>query len=233
MPEGGRDADGGPEEFVGVCVKWYECGYGFLWTADKPDTFVHSSGLDDIAADALKKGDEVRYIIKNSEEYGDVAMITEYIRGDVDIPEDYVPTRRPAQVPDKHTGFLYQWNYELSFGIIEQHDGETVLVTEKDLRGTMIEIGDKVAFEVEEGRSGRPKAKNITVIDHPKGKKGKKKGGKGKGGGKGKWQYSPDRKRRRRSSFSRSRPSSSGRRRRRRRNTESEQVKVNGAREQG
>eukprot|EP00660_Eupelagonema_oceanica_P019538 gene19538-biopygen21776 len=121
MPDGGKGCDsdtaerdrkherpdGAPDELVGLCVKWYENhGYGFLWTDGKPDMFLHHTGLEDIAADRLKKGDEVRYVVKHCDQYGDVARVTEYLRSEVPIPEHYKPQRQPAKVltEDKHTG---------------------------------------------------------------------------------------------------------------------------------
>eukprot|EP00660_Eupelagonema_oceanica_P019359 gene19359-biopygen35238 len=230
-PDGGEPAPGA-DSMIGLCVKWEEgAGYGFLHTTDQPDAFLHKSGLDDIAADRLNVGDEVRYVLVDGGEHGDVAKVTEFIRGDVKVPDDYRPQRREAEVSsfDKHTGWLTSWNEDRRFGMLEMRDGTTVLLTEKELRGNPIQCGDKVLFEKIKGRKGNPKAVNITVL--PQGRSGKKGGGgksKGKGHGKGWkgwkgwWKGSPQRRRRRSSSRS-SLCDSAGPPRRRRREVEVEE----------
>eukprot|EP00660_Eupelagonema_oceanica_P003516 gene3516-biopygen264 len=190
-------AGGDPDSLIGLCVKWESGGgYGFLCTEGKPDAFVHSTGLDDLAADKLSVGDEVRYIMVDGN-HGAVAKVTELLRSGVKVPDDYRPLRKPAEVGshDKHTGYLISWHDGRQFGLLEMRNGTTVLITARELRGGPIDIGDKVKFELIEGRNGKPKATNVTVIERPKGGKGR--GKKGGGKAKGKGGFEPRRRRRR------------------------------------
>eukprot|EP00660_Eupelagonema_oceanica_P019530 gene19530-biopygen34120 len=197
----------------------------------KPDAFVHSTGLDDLAADKLARGDEVRYRMVDGGDHGEVARVTELLRTGLDVPEDYKPRRRPAEVGsyDKCSGYLVSWNDEREFGTLEMDDGTTVLLAAEELRGDPINYGDKVKFEIVQGRTGKPKATNITVVQRPKGgkgKKGSKKGG-AKGKGKGRWNKGgPGPRRHRRRSSSSSRSHHRRRQRRRKSVSESEEEKV-------
>eukprot|EP00660_Eupelagonema_oceanica_P019633 gene19633-biopygen35701 len=167
-------------------------------------------------------GDEVRYKLIPHGEYGEVAKVSELLRTDVKVPDDYRARRRPAEVSahDKSSGYLVHWNDERHYGFFEVNNGTTVLVNARDLHGAPLNLGDKAYFEVGQGRNGKPKAYNITSIERPKGgKRGGKGGGKarGKKGGKG----GPASRRRRRSTSS-----SHRRRRQRRRKSTSSDEKV-------
>ena len=53
-------------------VKWFsdEKGYGFIEQRNKPDVFVHYSGIDAQGHRALEKGQEVEFYIEENKESG-------------------------------------------------------------------------------------------------------------------------------------------------------------------
>lgn len=60
-------------------------------------------------------------------------------------------------------GQVKWFSTEKGYGFIQQQSGDDIFVHANDTNGAMLQEGDKVKFEVGEGRKG-PCAKNVTVV---------------------------------------------------------------------
>ena len=60
-------------------------------------------------------------------------------------------------------GQVKWFNSEKGYGFIEQDSGGDIFVHANDVRGPILQEGDKVQFEVGEGRKG-PCAKDVSVL---------------------------------------------------------------------
>jgi CspA family cold shock protein len=62
------------------------------------------------------------------------------------------------------TGTVKWFSVEKGYGFIEQEGGEDIFVHHSEVRGPDLREGDRVEFEVGEGRKG-PAAKNVTASE--------------------------------------------------------------------
>jgi CspA family cold shock protein len=60
-------------------------------------------------------------------------------------------------------GTVKWYSSEKGYGFIEQESGDDVFVHRNDISGAMLQEGDRVEFEIGEGRKG-PCAKDVKTI---------------------------------------------------------------------
>jgi cold shock protein len=173
LPQSAPPRHSPPAQFVAgpvipATVKWFnpEKGFGFVIMSDgSPDAFLHVSAVEAAGHSELPDGASLTVRVRPGNKGPEV---TEIVSVDVSTasPRPRRQNGGPASPVQPAEGTVKFFTIDRGFGFIGMDEGgKDVFVHMNGLqRGFIPQEGQRVAFEVVQGRKG-PEARNVRLID--------------------------------------------------------------------
>jgi len=151
--EDDEDATPSDGKQTGVCVSWrHERGYGFIKTEDGDEIFVHSKDCSEKdEGKNIRVGSKVEFEMVEGDK-GKSAIKVEKVGGG--------ECKGGCQM----TGRITKWVENKNFGFIQGKDGKQYFVGDRDVWMPELAVGQKVQFDIKEGKDGKFKAIYVNEV---------------------------------------------------------------------